>query len=314
MGTRSRILANAAVLVAVAGVTMPAYGESMDSDSVIPARQEGWTWRGTELGIDAATASGVGPDQLPVAATPQGEDKASYLLFDSIPTGPGDITLSMAVDREAQNLLPEGAVVRACLVVSPWKAGAPIAWSERPESDCSHATPGEFDAESDAFIFDLEPLRSQWIGQNHGVALQPGADTVTAFQIVFKGSSVGGARLTFASEDLASAPAPADAPSQPTAGGMAPEFVVPTVAPPPVLSVTPPPAPTLTRPPAIAPTRTSARRPAGTVSFAGLFAGMLFFAAGMLIVRVFGSLRTSVADDLRGPYGNDRSARRSDGW
>jgi hypothetical protein len=154
----------------------------------------GWAWQAQRRGVpDLGAFSGVPAGDIAVAAAGQ-PDKLAYVeLADAAIPALRDGNLRMLLDPSATQLRAPEAFLRACLVVTPWEPGAPMAWDDRPRTKCEAAPQGRYVDSPPAFSFDLsaitEDLRSDTV---HGLSIEPGDSNSGPFQVVFIGHERGG--------------------------------------------------------------------------------------------------------------------------
>ncbi|MGH8973887.1 MAG: hypothetical protein ACRD0C_11875 [Acidimicrobiia bacterium] len=178
------VLAGLGAWVLVAGATtFPA----ADPAGASPA--QGWAWevqrgRTPNLGI----AGGIPPGDLPVAWLGQ-PDKLAYL---GLGVGAGSLThatLELTVDQAAPNLRVETAELRACVIVTSWAPGEPMAWDARPRTACDGAAGGRYDASAGTVRFELAAMADALSGTGaQGLAIEPAKAPSGPFQVVFKGA------------------------------------------------------------------------------------------------------------------------------
>ncbi len=142
-----------------------------------------------------ASADGVGPGNLAVAARAGMEDKVSFLFF-SLNDVPLDGVVTKAVltvplvandpDNLSSGQAPEK--VRACKAADTGFGGEDgAALSLAPERLCEEfQAPGKASDDGKGYVFDITALAATWLDSNDGVALTTadGAST-TPFQVVF---------------------------------------------------------------------------------------------------------------------------------
>lgn len=143
-----------------------------------------------------ASADGVAPGNLAVAARAGMTDKASFLLFP-LAAAPAGATITRAVltvplAQGNGNVSAAAAAVkvRACAIDDTGfgdEDGAALSLAPQPLCDTFAATATE-SPDQQAYLFDITGLAAGWLDRNDGIGLFPneGADT-TPFQVVFGG-------------------------------------------------------------------------------------------------------------------------------
>ena len=198
-------------------------GAAAAQDGGAGVMASGWAWQAQRQGApDLGSLSGVPAGDVAVAAAGQ-PDKITYLAVDAGAVRAGRPTLRLLLDPAAPQVGAESAPLRACLLVTPWQPGAPMAWDTRPLSSCEDAPEGTFSENPPAFTFDVSGLAAD-LGSDtvHGLSVEPAGDGSGLFQVVFIGAERGGITLEGGAVPLpAPGAAPAPAATAPPPSGFA---------------------------------------------------------------------------------------------
>lgn len=135
---------------------------------------------------EVAPPSPYAPGTLHVGYSGASEDSRTYLELNlsGLPFGAelvgGTLTLPVASDPQAGTLLPETAVLQACLVPTSIPDAVDGAVNGAPPADCETSSPAEFvppDGTSPAnFTVDLAPFAEAWRFGTAALAIIPAAD------------------------------------------------------------------------------------------------------------------------------------------
>jgi hypothetical protein len=174
----------------------------------------GWWWVANDTPLDTTVAAPPQPappnvpkGTLPVSSAAGDPEKFSAMEFKLAGKPGGLVEQAVLVLRE--NTSPgattnaEGAKIVACPVAeSFWADGASGAWRARPTYDCDVASaPGERDAKTGLWTFDLTSVASLWAAADHtgstSAALVEAADAPESFQVAFDGPSLEGVGFRF---------------------------------------------------------------------------------------------------------------------
>jgi hypothetical protein len=168
-----------------------------------------------------ASADGVSPENLPVAAKGGTEDKVSFLLFDLVAL-PSDTVVNKAVVRmllvpNSQNDITVNAApenVQACMAGDSGFSGDDGANidTSAPERKCdAFKAVAKASADGKAYEFDITKLAQEWVqGVNDGVAFTVAdAAASSTFQVVFDKASTATLALDYT---LATPAVPVDSP------------------------------------------------------------------------------------------------------
>ena len=176
----------------------------------------GWWWAANDTPLDDSAlappqprAPNVPDGALPVSAAGGDPEKVSALEFRLSGDGPvGSATLVLQESTQpGATVNAAGASVVACLVTEAfWADGAAASWKSRPAYDCEAAgAPGERDAETGVWTFDLTAVAAAWTTEGHtgstSVALVEAVDAPVGFQVSFDGPQDGGVGYAFAQGD-----------------------------------------------------------------------------------------------------------------
>jgi hypothetical protein len=178
----------------------------------------GWWWAANESPLDDTvvaqpqqSAPNVPKGALPVSAAAGEPEKFSALEF-RVDAEPGAFA-DKAVLVLRENTEPgatvnaENATILACPVTETfWADGASAAWRARPSYDCDLASaPGERDAKTGIWKFDLAAVASMWVAEGGtgatSVALVEGVEPPESFQVVFDGLEAEGIGFAFKFSD-----------------------------------------------------------------------------------------------------------------
>lgn len=148
--------------------------------------KQAWAWRAQQSEDPSLKdLSGI-PDEDVVVAWFGERDKLTYLDIGG-PSLKG-ATLALKIDEEGLNVAPEDAELQACLILQRWKPQKPMAWNQKPTTDCESVAPGKYERSSQTFVFDLTPLaRGLSSSTVHGLSIEPVDEPESHFQVVFKG-------------------------------------------------------------------------------------------------------------------------------
>jgi hypothetical protein len=257
--------------------------------SASPAVAHGWAWQVQRKGAPALGAvSGIPSGDLAVAWLGQ-PDKMSYLGIGG--AGSASLTgatLELPVDPDAPNLQAEGAQIRACLIVLEWEPAAPMPWDGKPPTVCDTSAPGRYDASSEVFAFDLDPMADALASAAvHGISIEPVESPQSSFQVAFKAESIQLRLPAPRSGPTTEAPAPAPVAVGEELAAYAPQPPGPQVSPP---ARTVPPSTAVA---AAAPPRTSQR----PVSLSAVYAMLALLAGLALGGRVVANVLRSKRED-----------------
>jgi hypothetical protein len=174
----------------------------------------GWWWAANESPLDDTvvappqqTPPNVPKGALPVSAAGGEPEKFTALEF-RIDAEPGAfVDKAVLVLREntepAATVNAENATILACPVTETfWADGASAAWRARPSYDCDLASaPGERDAKTGTWKFDLTAVASMWVAEGGtgatSVALVEGVEPPEGFQVAFDGPDAEGIGFAF---------------------------------------------------------------------------------------------------------------------
>jgi hypothetical protein len=178
----------------------------------------GWWWAANESPLDDTvvaqspqSAPNVPKGALPASAAGGEPEKFSALEF-RVDAEPGSfVDKAVLVLREntepGATVNAENATVLACPVTETfWADGASAAWRARPSYDCDLASaPGERDAKTGIWKFDLAAVASMWVAEGGtgatSVALVEGVDAPESFQVAFDGPAAEGIGFAFKFSD-----------------------------------------------------------------------------------------------------------------
>lgn len=152
-----------------------------------PKLRQAWAWQAQRGGLpDVGEASGVPKNDLAVAFLGQ-RDKLTYLGVHGRSLRGANLVLE--VDAEASsNLNMEEAELQACVIVQRWEPASPMAWDQKPLTDCDGAAPGKYHKRTKTFSFDLTRLaRALSSAAVFGLSIEPVEQPERPFQIAFKG-------------------------------------------------------------------------------------------------------------------------------
>ena len=195
------------------------------------------------------------PATAPGAVTvPAEADKVTMLGFDlsALPPGStvGTFTIAVPVDTgDAASMAlvtsPGAPLLVACRVGRSFDSGqGPTGFGNKPQTNCSGATPVQYDPATMSYRFDITQLAQTWVDDvNTGVSIEPDPATTGSFTLALKPPASVTSRATGTS-----AAAPTTAPSPAHSG--------PTTV---------PPARSTAAPTTLAPAATSAAAPAAGV-------------------------------------------------
>lgn len=187
----------------------------------------GWWWAGNETPLDETVVAPPQPSPpnvpkgaLPVSATGGEPEKLSALEFALDGEPGGFVEQAVLVLRESADpgatVNAEAAKILACPVTeSFWADGAAATWKSRPAYDCDLASaPGERDAKTGVWSFDLTAVASLWTAEggtgSGSLVLVEGAEAPESFQVAFDGPAAKGIGFAF---EVGKAPAGLPAPS-----------------------------------------------------------------------------------------------------
>jgi hypothetical protein len=178
----------------------------------------GWWWAANESPLDDTvvaqpqqSAPNVPKGALPVSAAGGEPEKFSALEF-RVDAEPGAfVDRAVLVMREntepGATVNAENATILACPITETfWADGASAAWRARPSYDCDLASaPGERDAKTGIWKFDLAAVASMWVAEGGtgatSVALVEGVDAPEGFQVAFDGPGAEGVGFAFKFSD-----------------------------------------------------------------------------------------------------------------
>lgn len=192
VGVRLSVVVGACVLITginVFGALGPTHAKTAEAagkrTSARAKMPQAWAWQAQRAGFPSlGDVSGVPAKDLAVAWF-GARDKLTYLGIGK--RSLKGATLLLKIDEDASNVNVDEAELQGCVILQQWKPAKPMAWDEKPLTDCDRAATASYDESTNAFLLDLTPLAQASSPRTHGVSIEPVEEPKSHFQVVLKG-------------------------------------------------------------------------------------------------------------------------------